>query len=67
MIIPLTGGALGLTWAMLVLFFNEQQASVDPLDLSGMYRFTEDELRGEEPTAIDLLTDAVLLGTDGDS
>ena len=66
-IIPLTGGALGLTWAMLVIFFNEQQAAVDPLDLSGMYRFTEDELRGEEPTAIDLLTDAVLLGTDGDS
>lgn len=66
-VIPLTGAVLGLTWAMLVVFGAQQQATAAPLDLSGMYRFAEDDLRAREPSAIDLLTDAVLLGTDGDS
>ena len=65
-VIPLTGAALGLTWALLVVFFMETQTTNDLLDSSGMYQFSEHDLYNEEPSALDLLTDAVLLGTDED-
>lgn len=65
-IIPLTGAVLGLTWAMLVLFTNDSQVPGDILDQAGMYHFSETALVQGEPSALDRLTDSILLGTDVD-
>lgn len=65
-VIPLTGAILGLAWAMLALFTPDTQAKDDPLDISGMYHFSESELHQKEPDVIDRLTDSILLGTDVD-
>lgn len=65
-IIPLIGAALGLTWAMLVLFTDDHQAPADILDSAGMYHLSETALIQGEPSALDRLTDSILLGTDVD-